>query len=206
MEAWTARQVFDGEQVLPPGSAVLVDSGAVVAVLGPGEQPPAGAVRVDHADSTLLPGLVETHAHLCCDSGPGALERVPDASDQEMVALIEASLRAQLSAGVTTVRDLADGLFGVGGGRAAPGTDAPPPGVLARGPPVTTPGGHCANMGGEADGADALRAAVRERAERRVDVVKVMASGGIGTPVSDEAVPPFGVDDLRVVVEEAHRL
>ena len=61
-------------------------------------------------------------------------------------------------------------------------------------------------MGGEAAGADALRAAVRERAERRVDVVKIMASGGVNTAGSDAAAPQFGVDDLRVVVKEAHRL
>ena len=61
-------------------------------------------------------------------------------------------------------------------------------------------------MGGEAAGADALRAAVRERAERRVDVVKIMASGGVNTAGSDAAAPQFGVDDLRVVVDEAHRL
>ena len=206
MEAWTAGTVFDGERLLPPASAVLVDGGRVVAVLGPGEQPPAGVRVVDHPDATLLPGLVETHAHLCCDSGPGALERIPDASDDELVTVIETSLRAQLAAGVTTVRDLGDRRFAVVGWRDAHRDDDALPRVLASGPPVTTPGGHCANMGGETAGADALRAAVRERAERRVDVVKVMASGGIGTPGSDAARPQFEVEDLRVMVDEAHRL
>ena len=46
-------------------------------------------------------------------------------------------------------------------------------------------------MGGEVAGDDALRAAVRERAERRVDVVKVMASGGNMTPGTDVAACQF---------------
>jgi imidazolonepropionase-like amidohydrolase len=206
MEAWTADRVFDGDRLLAPGSAVLVDGGRVVEVLGPGEAPPEGSTVVDHRDATLLPGLVEMHAHLCCDSGPGALDRVPDASDEALVGVIETSLRAQLAAGVTTVRDLGDRRYSVVDWRDAHRDDIALPRVLASGPPITTPGGHCASMGGEAAGADALRAAVQERAERRVDVVKVMASGGVNTPGSDAASAQFGVDDLRVLVDEAHRL
>ena len=41
------------------------------------------------------------------------------------------------------------------------------PTVVASGPPITIPGGHCASMGGEATGPDALRAAVRERVGAR---------------------------------------
>ena len=206
MEAWTAGRVFDGERLLPAGSTVLVDGGRIVDVLAPGQPPPAGCRVVDHPDGTLLPGLVEMHTHLCCDSGPGALDRVPDPSEDEMVAVVETSLRAEAAAGVTTVRDLGDRRFAVVGWRDAHRDDAAFPRVVASGPPITTPGGHCANMGGEAAGADALRASVGVRAERGVDVVKVMASGGVNTPGSDAARPQFDVDDLRVVVEEAHRL
>jgi imidazolonepropionase-like amidohydrolase len=206
MQAWTAGRVFDGQQVLPAGTAVLVDAGQIVAVLAPGEQPPAGTEPVEHPNGTLLPGLVETHAHLCCDGGPGALDRIPDASDEEMRAVIETSLRAQVAAGVTTVRDLGDRRFAVVDWREVHRADESFPRVVASGPPITTPGGHCANMGGEAAGADGLRAAVRERADRRVDVVKVMASGGVGTAGSDETRSQFRLADLSVVVDEAHRL
>ncbi|WP_202125873.1 amidohydrolase family protein [Actinomadura physcomitrii] len=60
-------------------------------------------------------------------------------------------------------------------------------------------------MGGEASGPDGLRAAVRERAERGADVVKVMGSGGVLTAGMEVAVRQFGDDDLRLIVEEAHR-
>ena len=205
MEAWTAGRVFDGERLLPAGSSVLVDGGIIAAVLAPEEALPPGCPVVSYPDGTLLPGLVEMHAHLCCDSGPGALERIPAATDDEMVAVIAGSLRAQLAAGVTTVRDLGDRGYAVVDWRDAHRDDTTFPRVLGSGPPITTPGGHCANMGGEAAGAEALRQAVRARAGRSVDVVKVMASGGVNTPGSDAAAAQFDVDELRVIVEEAHR-
>jgi imidazolonepropionase-like amidohydrolase len=46
---------------------------------------------------------------------------------------------------------------------------------------------------------------VRERAERGVDVIKVMASGGNMTPGSLAHEPQFGAGPLRAIVDEAHR-
>ncbi len=59
-------------------------------------------------------------------------------------------------------------------------------------------------MGGEASGDDGLRAAVRERVEHGVDVVKIMASGGVMTVGTDVLAPQFTLDELRLVVREAH--
>ena len=78
------------------------------------------------------------------------------------------------------------------------------PRIVAAGPPITTVGGHCNYLGGEVEGPDQIRAAVRERAEHRVDVVKVMASGGANTPGSDVMLTQFTDDELRLVVDESH--
>jgi imidazolonepropionase-like amidohydrolase len=61
-------------------------------------------------------------------------------------------------------------------------------------------------MGGAAAGIAGLRAAVRERAERGADLVKIMANGGVMTTTSDALKPQFTVDEIRAVVDEAHRL
>jgi len=45
---------------------------------------------------------------------------------------------------------------------------------------------------------------VRERAERGVDMIKVMASGGNLTPGSLAHEPQFGIASLRAIVDEAH--
>ncbi|HEX5349516.1 MAG TPA: amidohydrolase family protein [Pseudonocardiaceae bacterium] len=78
------------------------------------------------------------------------------------------------------------------------------PTVLASGPPITSPGGHCWNMGGQARGVDELCRAVQHRAERGVDIVKIMASGGVSTPGTDAFAPQFTIEELRAVVDAAH--
>ena len=80
------------------------------------------------------------------------------------------------------------------------------PTIVAAGPPVTTPGGHCHYLGGVAEStAAAARAAVREHVERGVDVIKIMASGGNLTPGTYQHLPQFTPEVLRAAVDEAHR-
>jgi imidazolonepropionase-like amidohydrolase len=55
-------RVFDGEQVLPRASVLMRDGR--VAVIGQGLVAPSGAEVVDGAGGTLLPGLIDAHAHV----------------------------------------------------------------------------------------------------------------------------------------------
>jgi imidazolonepropionase-like amidohydrolase len=204
MLAIRVGQVFGGEQVLPDARVVLVESGRILGVQPHGMALPGGCAVADHPGATLLPGLIDTHVHLCGDSGLGALDRLPTFSDEELNAVIEDALCVHLAAGVTTVRDLGDRRWAVVDWRDRNQATTAAPTVLASGPPITSPRGHCWNMGGEAQGAHALRRAVRERAERGVDIVKIMASGGANTQGTDATRPQFTVEELRVVVDEAH--
>jgi imidazolonepropionase-like amidohydrolase len=119
--------------------------------------------------------------HLCADGTDGTLDRIGEPGQDAMAAVIEHSLRRHLAAEVTTVRDLGDRRFAVLDWRSSIRGGGVYPAVVAAGPPVTSVGGHCANMGGEASGAGQLRAAVRERAGRGADVIKIMTSGGFAT-------------------------
>src|SRR5262249_34400940 len=128
-------------------------------------------------------------------------------SDERVDAVIEAGLRAQLAAGVTTVRDLGDRRWVTLGwrDRIADGTaGVAGPTIVAAGPPITPPAGHCWHMGGEAADAEALRAAVREHAERGADIIKVMASGGVMTAGTEVLACQYTVEELRTVADEAH--
>ena len=60
----TADRVFDGE-TMHEGWAVLVNGNKIVGA-GPKEKinVPANATRINYANSTLLPGLIEGHSHL----------------------------------------------------------------------------------------------------------------------------------------------
>ncbi|MCY0918926.1 amidohydrolase family protein [Streptomyces sp. H27-G5] len=194
-------------QVLADG-AVLVRNGVIVDT-GPRREvesrAPAGILRHDFPDGTLLPGLVDAHVHLVLDAGPDPVAALREADDATVAEGIAERALGLLNAGVTTVRDLGDrnGLVtqfrdAVRAGRLLG------PRVLAAGTPVTGPGGHCWFLGGEVNGEDAARALVRRNVERGTDLIKVMATGGGitkgGPPIW---APQFTAEELRTIVQEA---
>ncbi|MER5524250.1 amidohydrolase family protein [Streptomyces sp. NPDC002677] len=223
-----AGSLFDGETVHGPSTIVVrggvireirpepgpgaehIAGDAVAGAVGPAVRHDAGG-RLTHLDlgpdTFLLPGLVDFHTHLCFD---GSLDPVPalvDSTDDELLAVMREASAAMLRSGVTTVRDLGDRDFLSLRYReelAAAPTSAPE--ILVAGPPLTTAGGHCFFLGGVTEGIPALRAAVRDRAARGCDVVKVMASGGNITPNSAPHLSQFSPAELRAIVDEAHGL
>ena len=207
MLAIRAPRLFDGERFSSGGATVLTDGGRILAV-GTGF-PELGTEWqvVEFDDATAAPGLIDTHVHLAADSGVGALDRIAGFTDDEMDAVITDGLRRHLANGVTTVRDLGDRRFGVlerrDRQRAGAATE-PEPTILAAGPPLTSPGGHCAYMGGEVRGVPAMADAVRQRIDRRADAVKIMASGGMNTTGSDVLRPQFSLEELTTATDLAH--
>ena len=201
MHALRSSSAFDGERFLTDGATVLYDGEVIVGVEPAAYDVPADC-GVTTYDGTLMPGLIDCHTHLVGDSTMGGLEAAGAADEATLDRLIGESLALQLAGGVTTVRDLGDKAFRsvVARDRADPGV----PRIVAAGPPLTTVGGHCHYWGGEVAGPDSAREAVAEHAERGVDLIKVMASGGAMTPGTD----PLGTqldDELAAIVDEAHR-
>jgi len=201
VHGYRAERAFDGERALPGGALVLVEDGAIIGVEPAAASPPAGCAVTDLPGATLLPGLIDTHVHLCADGGPRALEQLAELDAGAVDAIVTYAFRRHLAAGVTTVRDLGDAGWAVVDRHRGAG---PGPTVVAAGPPITSVQGHCWWLGGEATGTDGLRRAVRERAERGADVVKIMASGGVMTVATDVLSGQFTLDELRAVVDEAH--
>ena len=153
-------------------------------------------------EGTILPGLFDAHVHLVSDASLGSLERAGSMEDHAVDAVIDQSLRQQAASGVTTVRDLGDVGYRTVAFREHAGTGLPR--ILAAGPPLTVAGGHCHFLGGVAEGPAAIRNAVREHQQRGVDVIKVMASGGMTTLGTDPFGVQFDAADLRSVVDTAH--
>lgn len=196
---------FDGvNPVLVEKPLVLIEDGRVVDVQANGA-PPAGVEVADLGGATLLPGLVDAHVHLAFDASADPVGALADLPDDELLGRMRTAARTCLAAGITTVRDLGDRGYLALRLRDEFAVDpASGPQILAAGPPVTTSRGHCWFLGGEADGVEGIRAAVRARAERGVDVIKVMATGGEMTPGTHSHEAQYGPDELRAAVEEAH--
>jgi imidazolonepropionase-like amidohydrolase len=198
---YQAERAFDGERILRGGALVLVRGTRIVGVEPAGTAAPAGCEVIDYPGATILPGLIDTHVHLCADGRPDALVRDPARTVAEREAVVRAALGQQLRAGVTAVRDLGDHQWTV--------VDRThhddEPTIAVSGPPITIPGGHCWTMGGEAQGQAQLRRAVAERAERKVGIVKIVVSGGAMTAGSDLLSLQYSAADVAFVVEHAHR-
>ena len=207
MLAIRTSRLFDGERFVAGDATVLVDDGRIAGEEdGYPDMPEGTDVRRVH-DGTVLPGLIDTDVHLVGDSGIGALDRVAGYTDAQIDDVMTQALRRQLAAGVTTVRDLGDRRYCAVDRRdrasRGAGLDSEPT-ILGSGPPLTSPGGHCHYMGGEVADRAAMAAAVDERAERGVDVVKVMASGGMTTPGTDVMRTQFSTEDMRFLVDRSH--
>ncbi|MEU7781124.1 amidohydrolase family protein [Micromonospora parva] len=205
MTTLRVARMFDGERLVDGGVLVLLADGRIADVHRGRAEAPAGWPVREEPNGTLLPGLVDAHVHLCADAGPDALGRLAERPEADLDGVVETSLRTHLAAGVTTVRDLGDRRDAVLRWR-GPGVRDDLPTVVASGAPLTSVGGHCWSLGGEASGVDGVREAVRRRAAAGADLVKVMASGGAFTPGTDTTRPQFTDGELTATLTQAHEL
>jgi imidazolonepropionase-like amidohydrolase len=185
-----------------------VEDNRIVAV-GPADQvaaPPGADVRERHyPGGTVMPGLIDVHAHLTFGTAGRGYETVmSEDSDDLMLVRAVRNCQAHLRAGVTTVRDCgardrttlslreaaAHGLF-------------PAPRLLVSGPPITVSGGHFWWCNGEADGVDGVRARARRLLKDGGDFLKIMASGG-GTLGTDPSRATYAPGEIAAAVHEAH--
>jgi imidazolonepropionase-like amidohydrolase len=192
-----ADRLFDGHSSVTPGRVAVSDG--VISAVGDLVEGEPDERLVGH---TLLPGLVDCHQHLVFDGDGTFEEQVGRCDDDELRERARTNARLALEGGVTTLRDLGDRGYVTLDLR----DDPELPTILASGPPLTIVQGHCWYLGGECADGDALVAGVRERHERGCDVVKIMATGGAGTPTVPGWVSQFAPDDLRRAVAEAHGL
>ncbi|MGH9022696.1 MAG: amidohydrolase family protein, partial [Acidimicrobiia bacterium] len=203
-----ADRLWDGDR-LWRHAAVVVEGESIAAVemgrveLSPGPSPDMEVI--DLADVTLIPGLVDAHQHLCFDPFGDRIARIEHDDDETLFDCVRRAGATALRAGITTVRDLGDrGYLAL---RLRELSGAEPqlgPTVVASGPPITPTRGHCWFLGGEADGPLEVRAAVAERAANGVDVVKIMATGGLMTPGSGLHKPQYEAATLAVATRTAH--
>jgi imidazolonepropionase-like amidohydrolase len=201
--------VFDGRTVKADRGVLFGEEG--IAWVGAHARAPreARAAReVDGAGGTLMPGLIDVHVHLQFD-GSADFEKESRELTTPGHAAIKAVVNAKrnLEAGVTTVRDLG----GMGGAsidlaRAVAAGRVPGPRILAAGRALTVTGGHGHNIavGREVDGADGVRAAVREEIRAGATAIKLIATGGVLTPGIPVSFSAFTAEELEAGVREAH--
>ncbi len=207
--------VFDGEQ-FHTGWVVLV-VGDKIAEAGPASQVrvPKAAIRLDFPGCTLLPGLIEGHAHLLLHPYDEAdwNDQVLKESDALRVTRATVHAKNTLLAGFTTLRDLGSegaGYADVGLKQAVEQGIIPGPRMIVAGRAIVATGSYGPKgfdtdfnimLGAEpADGNDLVRV-VRDQIGKGADVIKVYADYRWGP--SGDAEPTFSLDELKLIVETA---
>ena len=185
-------------------SALLVDDDQIVAV-GPdvADRHREADRIVDLDGKTLMPGMIDCHAH------PGGGDERPeherDGYGLTAIRTIQA-LQRTLWAGITTVRNAGSRDFvDVDAREAMKAGLFVGPRLLCAGRAITMTGGHGHAFAVEVDGPDNIRAEVRRQIKRGVDAIKILASGGIGTPAQSPHPEMFTAEEIAAAVDEAKR-
>jgi imidazolonepropionase-like amidohydrolase len=166
-----------------------------------------GLVHVDVGQRTVMPGLIDCHAHLTWNAlaSPVATLIEERASPVRQALRAGANALSALERGSTTVRDLGSPNEAIIALRDAIRDGiCRGPRIVAAGYVITTPTGHCHYVGRHASDPVEAREAVERQITAGADVIKVMTSGGLHTPGSDPTSPQFALESLRTIVEVAH--
>ena len=208
LKALVGGKLIDGTGMAPIEDAVVIIEGERISSVGQaGATPiPTGAEVIDVTGKTVMPGLINCHAHLCLDGDPDPFTAVQRRSVTENVLRAAQHAEATLRAGVTTVRDLG-GWEGVDLGLKKAIQDGLilGPRLLVSGKPLCMTGGTAHLIGREVDGPDETRKGAREQLKAGADVIKVMATGGVLTAGSDPGSAQLTFEELRAAVEEAKK-
>src|SRR3954463_4978822 len=216
--------IVDAAQAERGPSTVVVDNGRISRIDN-GFTAPAGATVIDERSRTVLPGMTDAHVHLTDTSGEpwyAGFTKKKSVPYSATVGLTHALEMAR--GGFTTVRDL-----GGDTGAVIAVRDAVAEGRFP-GPRIKVSGAPLSIIGGHADAATALppelaaaineahlnpsvctgvqecQKVVRQLAAAGVDVIKVMATGGVLDPGAMGLEQHFSDAELKGIADMAHSL
>ncbi len=204
------------------GRHIHISGGRFTAVSDAPIEAPDAVMR-DLGGRVVMPGLIDCHVHVTSVRLRWAMESARHLPATYVTAVSGQKLQQMLGRGFTTVRDTAgadrghkmaveDGLF-------------TGPRLFVSGRGISQTGGHgdmrtrvdqpdpcgcfhilnaqTGGMGRVADGIPDVRRAVRDEIRLGADQIKVMASGGVGSPADPIHFLQYSVSELEAIVEEA---
>lgn len=195
---------------------IVMEGERIVSV---GSSAPAGVAVIDLSNATVLPGLIDAHAHVLGnpkDQSPMAPLRTSSAQGALWGVR---NLQVWLAKGFTALRDACE--MDPGYGQIAL-RDSIRKGLI-RGPRMVSAGNCVSLTGGHgdadvlapdqelprranlADSVEEIGRAARHDIKYGADWIKLMATGGVSDPISDYNVQELSEEQMAKAVEIAHR-
>jgi imidazolonepropionase-like amidohydrolase len=180
---------------------------------------PAGVPVTDLSAYTVLPGLIDAHAHILSNPTSQSIADALKTSIPQSTIWGVYNLRLWLDHGFTSLRDACEGpedypQFAL--------RESQRRGIIL-GPRITSAGSCVSLTGGHGDGApfspdirlprgqnvadtvDDIQRVVRRDIKYGADWIKLMATGGVMDPISDFHVQELSEAQMAAAVETAHR-
>jgi len=218
------RLIVDAAQPERGASTVIVENGRIARIEN-GFTAPAGATVVDARNRTVMPGMTDVHVHLTQTSGtPWYAYYTQKYSVPYNTTLGLTHALEMARGGFTTVRDLGGDTKAVIAVRDAVTEGRfPGPRIKVSGDPLSIIGGHAdpatalppelaaavneAHLTeGVCTGAQQCQEVVRKLAAAGVDVIKIMATGGVLDPGALGLEQHFSDEEMKAICDMAHSL
>ena len=216
--------ILDGTKNMTPvtGRTVLVENARIADIVSDAAVP-EGFETIDLRGAYLLPGLINLHVHLATSGKPPKAEKEPPdykklfrilSRSRLVLAVIKRMTagyaKTELMSGVTTIRTVA-GILDmdaqvrdqINAGKSIG------PRILAANTGISVPGGHFAgSIATEADSPEMAAAHVRQIAETKPDLIKLMITGGVmdSSTEGEPGVLRMPPEIVKAACDEAHRL
>jgi imidazolonepropionase-like amidohydrolase len=218
-----AGRLFDATSDAVKSNMVIEVAGERIQKIGSASEIsiPAGANVIDLSNSTVLPGLIDCHTHI--GSRADRYNPIYDFRESPFFSAFAGVVnsRTTLNAGFTTIRDVGSAPFlAVDLRKSIDEGYIPGPRIVASGPGISITGGHGDLNSyspqtrvtmfpderdfGIADGPDQVRHVVRSQVKYGVDVIKILATGGVLSKGDAAGAPQFTYEELKVAADTAH--
>jgi imidazolonepropionase-like amidohydrolase len=217
-----AGHLFDAASETLRDNMVIVVEGDRVKSVGPATAAiPAGVKIIDLSRATVLPGLIDCHTHLAFRADRyDPINRFRDTPFTEGFTAVR-NAHVTLLAGFTTVRDVGSPPFAAVDLRNSINDGfITGPRIVASGPGISITGGHGDLNGFSpetrvslfpdkrdyaiADGVEQVQQTVRAQVKFGVDVIKILATGGVLSQGDSPGAPQYTFEELKTAADEAH--
>ena len=218
------RLIVDAAQPARGASTVIVENGRIARIEN-GFTAPSGATVVDERSRTVLPGMTDVHVHLTGNSGEPWYVGYTQTRSNPYAATVGLTHALEMArGGFTTVQDLGGNTSAVTAVRDAVAEGRfPGPRIKVSGDPLSMIGGHAdpavglppelaaavtqAHLTeGVCTGVQQCQEAVRKLAAAGVDVIKIMATGGVLDPGAMGLEQHFTNEEMKAIADMAHSL